>query len=78
MVFILLFIIVKSGFSQSPKSVYIAPTEPEVIQKLNWWHGIKFGLLMHWGIYSQWGIVESWSLCPEDEGWCHRKYPDYF
>ncbi|MFZ4741675.1 MAG: alpha-L-fucosidase [Bacteroidales bacterium] len=78
MVFILLFIIVKSGFSQSPKSVYIAPTEPEVIQKLNWWHGIKFGLLMHWGTYSQWGIVESWSLCPEDEGWCHRKYPDYF
>ncbi|MFZ4401439.1 MAG: alpha-L-fucosidase [Bacteroidales bacterium] len=69
--------IVKTAASQTKKSEYIAPTEPEVLQKMEWWHDIKFGLLMHWGAYSQWGVVESWSICPEDEGWCGRKIPDY-
>jgi alpha-L-fucosidase len=60
---------------------YVPPTDPLVQKKLEWWQGLKFGLLMHWGTYSQWGIVESWSICPEDEGWCRRKGPyaqDYF
>ncbi len=52
---------------------YVAPNDPLVIEKLEKWQDIKFGLLMHWGAYSQWGIVESWSLCPEDYGWCERK-----
>jgi len=52
---------------------YVPETDPEVLQKLDEWQNIKFGLLMHWGAYSQWGIVESWSLCPEDYGWCGRK-----
>ncbi len=50
-------------------------TDPLVLQKLEWFKDMKFGLLMHWGPYSQWGIVESWSLCPEDEGWCQRRGP---
>jgi alpha-L-fucosidase len=52
---------------------YVPETDPLVIQKLEEWQNIKFGLLMHWGIYSEWGIVESWSICPEDYGWCERK-----
>ncbi len=52
---------------------YVPETDPLVLEKLEQWQGIKFGLLMHWGTYSQWGIVESWSLCPEDYGWCQRK-----
>ena len=52
---------------------YVPETDPQVLQKLDEWQNIKFGLLMHWGAYSQWGIVESWSLCPEDYGWCGRK-----
>jgi len=52
---------------------YVPETDPQVLQKLEEWQNIKFGLLMHWGGYSQWGIVESWSLCPEDYGWCGRK-----
>ncbi|MBV6656090.1 MAG: alpha-L-fucosidase [Mameliella sp.] len=52
---------------------YVPETDPLVLQKLEQWQDIKFGLLMHWGPYSQWGIVESWSLCPEDYGWCQRK-----
>ena len=67
----------KITFSQKAEVKYIKPDEPEVVQKLQWWQDIKFGLLMHWGPYSQWGVVESWSICPEDEGWCKRNLPDY-
>jgi alpha-L-fucosidase len=52
---------------------YIWPTDEKVLQKLEDWQDLKFGLLMHWGAYSQWGIVESWSICPEDYGWCERR-----
>ena len=52
-------------------------TDPLVLQKLEQWKNLKFGLLMHWGTYSQWGIVESWSLCSEDEPWCLRKMKNY-
>jgi len=52
---------------------YIWPTDEKVLQKLEEWQDLKFGLLMHWGAYSQWGIVESWSICPEDYGWCRRE-----
>ncbi len=56
---------------------YVPETDPLVLQKLEEWQDLKFGLLMHWGPYSQWGIVESWSICAEDEDWCRRKNPDY-
>ncbi len=52
---------------------YYPETDPLVLEKLEQWQDMKFGLLMHWGTYSQWGIVESWSICPEDYGWCERK-----
>lgn len=54
-------------------SGYQKPTDPQVVENLEQWQDMKFGLFMHWGTYSQWGIVESWSLCPEDEGWTQRK-----
>ena len=61
---------------------YVPETDPLVLEKLDQWQDLKFGLLMHWGAYSQWGIVESWSLCPEEYGWCERKMganpKDYF
>ncbi|MCP3929759.1 MAG: alpha-L-fucosidase [Bacteroidetes bacterium] len=61
---------------------YVWPTDEKVLQKLEDWQDLKFGLLMHWGAYSQWGIVESWSICPEDYGWCERRKgsnpQDYF
>lgn len=56
---------------------YYPPADPLVVQKLEQWQDLKFGLLMHWGPYSQWGIVESWSICSEDEGWCKRPVDDY-
>ena len=61
---------------------YVWPTDQAVLDKLEDWQDLKFGLLMHWGAYSQWGVVESWSICPEDYGWCERKKgsnpDDYF
>ncbi|MBR8534205.1 alpha-L-fucosidase [Carboxylicivirga sediminis] len=51
---------------------YVPETDPLVLEKIQEWQDLKFGLLMHWGAYSQWGIVESWSLCPEEYGWCER------
>ena len=51
---------------------YYPESDPLVLEKLEQWQDLKFGLLMHWGTYSQWGIVESWSICPEDYGWCKR------
>jgi alpha-L-fucosidase len=59
------------------EETYVAETDPLVLQKLDQWQDLKFGLLMHWGAYSQWGIVESWSICSEDEAWCRRRNPDY-
>lgn len=57
---------------------YFPVKEKAVLENLEEWQDIKFGLLMHWGPYSQWGIVESWSICGEDEGWCVRKIDNYY
>jgi alpha-L-fucosidase len=75
-----LLIIISASFplaAQDGEERYVPETDPLVLQKLEEWQDMKFGLLMHWGPYSQWGIVESWSICAEDEDWCRRKNPDY-
>jgi len=63
--------------AQHDEGGYVPETDPLVLERLEQWQDMKFGLLMHWGPYSQWGIVESWSICAEDEDWCRRKNPDY-
>jgi alpha-L-fucosidase len=73
---LLLFLIIPAAYSQEDNR-YVPETDPLVLEKLEKWQDLKFGLLMHWGTYSQWGIVESWSICAEDVGWCRRKNPDY-
>ena len=54
------------GISQ-PAPPYTYPSDPLVLEKLEEWRDLKFGLLMHWGLYAQLGIVESWALCSEDQ-----------
>jgi len=71
-----LFVFSIAAFSQDDER-YVPETDPLVLEKLEKWQDLKFGLLMHWGPYSQWGVVESWSICAEDVGWCRRKDPDY-
>ncbi len=56
-----------SAYSQEDER-YVPETDPLVLEKLEKWQDLKFGLLMHWGPYSQWGVVESWSICAEDVG----------
>ncbi|MBK8883992.1 MAG: alpha-L-fucosidase [Bacteroidales bacterium] len=63
--------------AQEEDTRYVPETDPLVLEKLEKWQDLKFGLLMHWGPYSQWGVVESWSICAEDEPWCRRNNDDY-
>ena len=65
------------GAASRAEESYTPETDPHVLQKIERWRDLKFGLLMHWGPYSQWGIVESWSICSEDEPWCRRRNPNY-
>ncbi len=53
--------------SPAASNLYVPPSDPLVIDKLEEWRDFKFGLLMHWGLYAQLGIVESWALCSEDQ-----------
>ena len=76
---VLLIAVITTGtvIAQHDHGRYVPETDPLVLEKLEKWQDIKFGLLMHWGPYSQWGIVESWSICPEDEGWTQRGMDNY-
>jgi len=67
----------QSALNAQEDERYAPETDALVLEKLERWQDMKFGLLMHWGPYSQWGIVESWSICAEDEDWCRRSNPDY-
>lgn len=62
----------QQGFVHGRSSSYEWPTEENVLQKLDKWQDMKFGVLLHWGLYSVPGIVESWSICSEDEDWIPR------
>ncbi|WP_372950403.1 alpha-L-fucosidase [Mariniphaga sp.] len=78
----ILFVLLSNAQYEHEVTGYVWPEDKKVLEKLEEWQDLKFGLLMHWGAYSQWGIVESWSICPEDYGWCERKKgsnpDDYF
>lgn len=76
-IFIILFLFSVFYLSGQHDQKYYPETDPLVLEKIEQWQDMKFGLLMHWGAYSQWGIVESWSICAEDEGWCRRKSDNY-
>jgi len=85
LIYLFLFLVlVLQTYSQADNEevMYVPEINPLVLEKLDQWQNLKFGLLMHWGTYSQWGIVESWSICPEEYGWCERKMgknpDDYF
>jgi alpha-L-fucosidase len=51
---------------------YQYPQDPLVLEKLEHWRNLKFGLMMTWGLYAQLGIVESWGLCSEDQSFQDR------
>lgn len=61
------------GFVHKRSTDYEWPTDKKVLEKLDKWQDLKFGVLFHWGLYSVPGIVESWSICSEDEDWISRR-----
>lgn len=71
----------QEGFVHKESEQYVWPTNEKLLNKLDEWQDLKFGVLFHWGLYSVPGIVESWSICSEDEDWIPRDstvaYVDY-
>lgn len=71
----------QQGFVHEKSDSYVWPSESRVLENLEKWQDLKFGVLFHWGLYSVPGIVESWSICGEDEEWIPRDstliYEDY-
>ena len=39
----------QQGFVHETSSEYTAPEDPAVIEKLEQWRELKFGVLIHWG-----------------------------
>lgn len=60
------------GYVHKTSTEYEWPTDPAVLEKLEKWQDLKFGIMFHWGIYSVKGISESWALCSE-ERFCPRR-----
>ena len=56
----------QNSFVHGQSDGYVWPDDPAVLEKLDRWQDLKFGVLMHWGLYSVPGIVESWNICNED------------
>ena len=59
--------------TQSKPSEYVRPTDKAVLDRLDKWQDLKFGVIFHWGLYSVHGTLESWSLCSEDKKWIVRE-----
>lgn len=59
--------VIEGVFGGSDEDQYIAPREPQVIEKLEQFRDMKLGFMTHFGMYSQLGIYESWALSDELE-----------
>ena len=53
----------------TPEELYTSPTDPLILQRLEWFRDQKLDLMKHYGPYSQLGIDASWSLSDEDASW---------
>lgn len=62
----------QSTFVHGRSHNYEWPTDSLVLEKLDRWQDMKFGVIFHWGLYAVPGIVESWALCSEDVDWISR------
>lgn len=59
-------LLVQEGFVHKESEQYVWPTNEKLLNKLDEWQDLKFGVLFNWGLYSVPGIVELWSICSED------------
>lgn len=44
---------------------YTLPSEPNLIERLEWFKDMKLGFMSHIGLYNHYGVVESWTLSDE-------------
>ncbi len=51
---------------------YVKPTDPAVLEHLEWFQDQKLALMMHWGLYCQLGLMASWPLSDEDAVWSRK------
>lgn len=51
----------------SKEESYIAPTDPLILERLEWFQDQKLALMMHFGPYSQMAAECSWCLSEEDD-----------
>ncbi len=61
----------------SQEEEYVRPTDPTILERLEWFQDQKLALMMHFGIYSQLGSVESWPLSDDDAPWARRRFVDW-
>jgi alpha-L-fucosidase len=63
------------GMAHKKSSSYIYPKEDAVLQTLDRWQDLKFGVLISWGISNELnekGGIGSWVICGEDYAWINR------
>ena len=58
--------------SYSEAERYVAPMSEAVQKHIEWFTGLKFGLMMHWAPGCQLATYESWPLCDEEEDWARK------
>lgn len=58
----------------TPPEEYIAPKRQAVREHLEWFMGLKLGLMMHWAPGCQLGTYESWPLSDGDAAWSQEDF----
>ena len=53
--------------SYTEEECYVPPKEKAVQEHLDWFMGLKLGLMMHWAPGCQLGTLESWPLSDGDK-----------
>lgn len=58
----------------TPPEEYVPPRSPQVQKHLEWFMGLKLGLMMHWAPGCQLGTYESWPLSDGDAAWSQEDF----
>ncbi len=67
---------IKNGVHDyTDESKYVYPESPAVREHLEWFRGLKLGLMMHWMPSCQFGSFESWPLSEDSVAWSRKDIP---
>lgn len=64
--------IVNGVHGYSDEEGYVYPESKEVREHLEWFRGLKLGLMMHWMPSCQFASFESWPLSEDAEAWARK------